>query len=123
VEQVTQYLFGEVPFIDLLMVLMLVDIVTGIIKSIKQGRIRSKTAWVGYARKIGTFGIIILANVIDIILSLNGAVALATVLFYIAYEGLSIIENYSQIGGKVPAIIKNKLDVIKEGEKDEPTNN
>jgi toxin secretion/phage lysis holin len=110
------YLFGGVKFLDLLAIAMLVDIVTGVIRAIKEKRLRSRSALFGYARKIGVFGIIILANIIDVILSLNGAVALATVLFYIANEGLSIVENLSQIGVKVPAVIADKLNVIQEKE-------
>ncbi|MCM3736460.1 phage holin family protein [Bacillus cytotoxicus] len=110
------YLFGNVKFLDLLIVLMLVDIVTGIIRATKENRLRSRSALFGYARKIGVFGIIILANIIDIILSLKGAVAFATVLFYIANEGLSIIENLVQIGVKVPSVIADKLHVIQEQE-------
>lgn len=115
---VQTYLFGGVKFLDLLVLLMMVDIVTGIMKAIKDKRLRSRTALFGYARKIGIFGVIILANIIDKILGLNGAVAIATVLFYIANEGLSIIENLAQIGVKVPKIISDKLHVI-ESEDDE----
>lgn len=106
------YLFGSVKFLDFLCILMAIDIITGVIRSIKEKKLRSRTAYFGYARKIGVFGIIIVANFIDIILSLNGAVAVATVLFYIVNEILSIIENYTQIGGKVPSVIKDKLHVI-----------
>lgn len=111
-EIVHAYLFGGVKFLDLLAVLMAVDIVTGILKAIKEKRLRSRAALYGYARKVGVFGVIILANIIDIVLSLNGAVAVCTVLFYIGNEGLSIIENLAQVGVKVPKIIADKLHVI-----------
>ncbi|MGG1483536.1 phage holin family protein [Peribacillus castrilensis] len=111
-EIVHAYLFGGVKFLDLLAVLMSVDIVTGILKAIKEKRLRSRAALYGYARKVGVFGVIILANIIDIVLSLNGAVAVCTVLFYIGNEGLSIVENLAQIGVKVPSVIADKLHVI-----------
>lgn len=106
------YLFGAVKFLDLLAILMVVDIITGVLKAIKEKRLRSRSALYGYARKVGVFLIIILANIIDVILGLNGAVAFITVLFYIANEGLSIIENLAQIGVKVPSVIADKLHVI-----------
>ncbi len=106
------YLFGAVKFLDLLAILMVVDIITGVFKAIKEKRLRSRSALYGYARKVGVFMIIILANIIDVILGLNGAVAFITVLFYIANEGLSIIENLAQIGVKVPSVIADKLHVI-----------
>jgi toxin secretion/phage lysis holin len=106
------YLFGGVKFLDLLALAMGIDIVTGVLKAIKEKRLRSRTAWFGYVRKIGVFGVIILANIIDIILSLNGALAIFTVIFYIGNEGLSILENLTQIGVKVPKVISEKLQVI-----------
>ena len=115
---VQAYLFGEVKFLDLLAVLMGLDIITGVIKAWKNKRLRSRTAWFGYVRKIGVFGAIIAANIIDIVLQLNGAIAYASVLFYIANEGLSVLENLSEIGVKVPSVIKDKLSVIQSDEKD-----
>ncbi|PTY75793.1 holin, partial [Heyndrickxia sporothermodurans] len=92
-ELVRVYLFGTVKFLDLLAIAMLVDVITGIAKAWKEKTLRSRNALFGYARKIGIFGIIIAANIIDQILTLNGAVAYATVIFYIANEILSILEN------------------------------
>jgi toxin secretion/phage lysis holin len=112
IQIVHSYLFGGVKFLDFLAILMAVDIVTGVIRAVKEKRLRSRNALYGYARKIGVFGIIIVANIIDQILSLNGTVAFATVLFYIGNEGLSIVENLSQIGVKVPNVIQDKLQVI-----------
>jgi toxin secretion/phage lysis holin len=113
------YLFGAVKFLDLLAVLMVADIITGVFKAIKEKRLRSRSALYGYARKVGVFLVIILANVIDVILGLNGAVAFVTVLFYIANEGLSIIENLAQIGVKVPSVITDKLHVIQSDDEKE----
>ncbi len=49
---------------------------------------------------------IILANVVDQILGLNGA---ATVLFYIANEGLSIIENLAEVDVVVPKNLAKRI--------------
>jgi toxin secretion/phage lysis holin len=65
------------------------------------------------------FFIIILANIIDVVLGLNGTVAFITVLFYIANEGLSIEENLARIGVKVPSVIADKLHVIQSENEDE----
>jgi len=113
-EIVKLYLFGTVKFLDLLVIAMFLDVVTGILRAWKEKRLRSRNALFGYARKIGIFGIIIAANIIDKILGLNGAVAYATVIFYIANEVLSILENCAQLGLKVPAIIVEKLQVIQQ---------
>ncbi|MBU8597262.1 phage holin family protein [Alkalihalobacillus clausii] len=103
------YLFGPVKFLDLLILLMVVDIITGIFKAWKLKDLRSRNALFGYARKIAIFGIIIVANIVDRILDLNGMVATATVLFYMANEVLSIVENAGKFGLKIPPIILEKL--------------
>lgn len=112
------YLFGGVKFLDLLMLLMLVDIVTGVMRAVKEKRLRSRKALYGYARKVGVFALIIVANIIDTILGLNGMVAFATVMFYLLNEILSIVENLSQIGMKIPAVITDKLHVLQEENKE-----
>ncbi|EPD52741.1 toxin secretion/phage lysis holin [Paenisporosarcina sp. HGH0030] len=106
------YLFGDVKFLHLLALLMFVDILTGIAKAIKNGNLWSRKSLFGYARKILVFGVIILANVIDQILGMGGAVTYATVIFYIANEGLSILENLAQLDVLVPTNLAEKLKVI-----------
>ncbi|MRX54855.1 holin [Bacillus idriensis] len=118
IEVVHSYLFGGVKFLDLLVLLMAVDIVTGIMRAIKEKRLRSRKAMYGYARKVGVFALIIVANIVDTVLGLSGLVAFGTVMFYILNEILSIVENLSQIGMKIPAVITDKLHVLQEENKE-----
>ena len=103
---------ADVKFIYFLMILMLVDIVTGFAKAFKNKDLWSKTSLKGTAKKTLIFCIIILSNVIDMILNLNGALVTMTVLYYIAHEGLSIVENCAEMDVLVPEQIKEKLKVI-----------
>lgn len=111
------YLFGEVKFLHLLLLLMALDIITGIFKAIKNNKLWSRKSLFGYARKLLILVVIILANVVDQILGLNGAVTYATVLFYIANEGLSIIENLASVGVAVPPGLAKKLDSMNDDSK------
>lgn len=106
------YLFGGVKFLHLLLLLMGLDILTGIIKAIKNGNLWSRKSLFGYARKLLVLIVIITANIIDQVLSLNGTLTFATVLFYIANEALSITENMAQLGVLVPQQLAEKLKVI-----------
>lgn len=114
------YLFGEVKYLDLLLILSILDVVTGIIKAWKLKKLRSRNAWFGYVRKMLSFLVVIVANVIDTITNLNGVLTFGTVLFYIANEGLSITENLAQIGVKIPSVITDRLHVI-ESDNDQKT--
>ncbi|WEY97121.1 phage holin family protein [Bacillus subtilis] len=106
------YLFGGVKYLDLLLVLSIIDVITGVIKAWKFKKLRSRSSWFGYVRKMLSFLVVIVANIIDTILNLNGVLTFGTVLFYIANEGLSITENLAQIGVKIPATITDRLHVI-----------
>lgn len=106
------FLFGDVKFLHLLILLMGLDIITGIFKAIKNENLWSRKSLFGYARKILILVVIVLANVVDQILDLQGAVTYATVLFYIANEGLSILENMAQLDVLIPDSLADKLKDI-----------
>lgn len=103
---------GDMKFLYFLMILMCVDIVTGFAKAVKNENLWSKRSFRGIAKKTLIFCIIILANIIDMILNLNGALITLTVLYYIANEGVSIVENCAEMGILVPEEIRNKLKVM-----------
>ncbi|WP_200411369.1 phage holin family protein [Virgibacillus salexigens] len=119
-EAARMYLFGDVKFLHLLLLLMALDILTGVFKAWKNGNLWSRKSLFGYARKVLILVVIILANVVDQILGLNGAVTYATVLFYLANEGLSILENLAAVGVIVPPGLADKLKAIDESEKTLP---
>lgn len=116
-EVVRFYLFGDVKFLHLLLLLMGLDIVTGVVKALRNQNLWSRKSLFGYARKLLILVVIILANVIDQILGMNGAITYATVLFYIANEGLSILENMAELGVLVPTDLAEKLKVIENKDK------
>jgi len=106
------YLFGEVRFLHFLLLFMGLDIITSLFKAWKNKEIHSRNSLFGYARKLLILVVVIVANVIDQILNLGGSITYATVLFYIASEGLSIIENLAEVGVPIPKILAEKLKHI-----------
>lgn len=113
------YLFGEVKFLDFLLLLMGLDILTGLLKAWKNKNLWSRKSLFGFARKLLVLVMIIVANVIDQVLYLDGTLTFATVMFYLANEGLSIVENMAQLGVLIPKNIAEKLKHIKENNKEE----
>ncbi len=108
------YLFGPVKFLDLLFLLMVIDIATGVFKAIKNQNLWSRKSLFGYARKILIFLVIITANIVDQILGYNGFVAASAVVFYIYNETVSILENLAEVGVPVPKSLADKLKVMNE---------
>ncbi|MGC7795381.1 phage holin family protein [Staphylococcus epidermidis] len=111
---------GDLTLLYFLMVLMVIDIITGLAKAFKNKDLWSRKSMYGFGRKILIFCIIILANIIDQILKLNNGLVMVTIFFYIANEGLSIVENCAEMGVLIPNEIGEKLKVIRgnsEGDK------
>lgn len=108
---------GDLKLLYFLMVLMLIDIITGLAKAFKNKDLWSRKSMYGFGRKILVFCIIILANIIDQILNLNSGLLMITIFYYIANEGLSIVENCAEMGILIPDEIGEKLKVIRNNDK------
>src|SRR5699024_3440316 len=74
----------------------------------------SRKSLFGFGRKVLVFLIITMANVLDLILKMDGLLVAGTVTFYIANEVLSITENMGQLGMPLPQKLKDVLETIKE---------
>lgn len=108
---------GDLKLLYFLMVLMLIDIITGLSKAFKNKDLWSRQSMYGFGRKILVFCIIILSNIIDQILNLNSGLLMITIFYYIANEGLSIVENCAEMGILIPDEIGEKLKVIRNNDK------
>lgn len=112
---------GDLKLLYVLILLMVLDIITGVIKAIKDGRLWSRKGLFGYSRKMLIFVIIIVSNVIDQILNMSGGLIMATILFYIANEALSVVENCAAMGVLVPKELAERLAVINKEKEKQPS--
>jgi len=111
------YLFGGADAIMLaLIAMMVIDFVTGLIKAAVLKEITSEKMFVGGARKIGMFCIVAVANLIDGILGLGGALRTATIAYFIANEGISLLENWSLMGLPIPNKLRGVLMQLRDKE-------
>lgn len=112
------YLLGtDLRMIYILIAFMTFDIITGIFKAWQMRNLWSRKSMFGYSRKLLIFGIVIMANLMDQVLQLNGVLSIATILYYIGNEGLSIVENLVILGVPVPEFISEKLAVMADGKR------
>jgi len=97
-----------------LLIAVVIDIVTGVSASLKEGRgLSSAVASAGFAKKGAMFLVIILAHRLDVLLELDAVVIGAATYFYIANELVSIAENYGRIGLPLPDKVRDIIDVLK----------
>lgn len=101
---------GNKVFIYLLLIMIFIDIFTGILKAIINGTLWSHKAITGYVKKIAYLCVILVANTLDIIFRLDGILINSSVLFLILTEATSIIENADAIGVPVPEMLKKRLN-------------
>lgn len=91
-----------------LVILMALDYVTGVIKAVYTRTVSSEIGFKGILRKITIFVIVALANVVQKLTG-TGAVREMVIMFYIANEGISILENIASVSQKMPSSLKNIL--------------
>lgn len=108
---------GNKVFVYILLLLIFVDVVTGMITSFSEGKLMSKKAMLGYVKKIAFLCVIIVSNTLDIIFQLHGLLVNATVMFFIIGEATSIVENSVKLGVPIPEQLKNRLNITEETNK------
>ena len=103
-----------------LLILMAIDYVTGVLvaavwhKSAKTttGGVSSAAGFKGLLRKMVILLVVWLGAEMDKVLGID-YVRTAARLFYIANEGLSVLENTAIMGVPYPAFVKNMLDALR----------
>nr|DAZ23508.1 MAG TPA: holin [Caudoviricetes sp.] len=102
---------GNKILVYFLILLILADVITGMLKAFGQGKLMSKRAMLGYVKKIAFLCVIIVANALDIIFQLHGMLVNGTVLFFIIGEATSILENATELGIPIPEQLKQRLKI------------
>ena len=114
------------PLVWILIAVMTMDFVTGLIcgamgrsKKTENGYLASHAAFEGLMRKVLIIVVVLLAAALDAAVSKGAgiqfeAVVGATCLWFIASEGLSILENVASMGVPVPKILLKLLEIMKQ---------
>ena len=108
------YLFGgfDVAMQSLLIAIVL-DYISGLIKAYNNKVLSSKIGFRGIVKKLGILVLVMIAVVIDRITGESGAIRTLIIYYFVANEGLSIIENLGEAGLPIPKILKNALKNLK----------
>ena len=103
-------LFG--PFdiaLRTLVVFIVLDYVTGVIKGWLLKEISSARGYQGLIKKSLILVVIIIANMADDMLGTNGLFRNAICYIYISIESISILENLAACGVPIPKVLVDKL--------------
>ncbi|USK54358.1 phage holin family protein [Cytobacillus solani] len=114
-----QFLYGDwTILLTILLVLSILDFISGMVAGFVEGNLKSKVGMIGIARKVFIFVMVAVAHLIDLLLIESGLETKALVMtmvivFYAVNEILSITENAGRIGLPVPDQIKSAIVVLK----------
>ena len=116
------YLFGGWDVaLSILITFMILDYITGVIWAYIQKNLNSEVGFKGLVKKCTILIVLIVGAMLDRLLN-SGEWVFRTLVayFYIANEGISLLENISKLGVPIPAKIKNALEQLnKEDERAE----
>ena len=109
---------------------MTLDYVTGLItgamgvsNKTDGGRLSSRAAFMGLMRKVMVLLVVLLAVLLDLAVQTGAGVSFsavtgATCMWFIASEGVSILENAALMGLPIPEVLTRALETMRGGEKE-----
>lgn len=117
-----EFLMGEenVNQLYILILLVVLDYITGICAAVHQKQLSSKIGFKGISLKVMIFVIISMCHVLDgYLLSKGSTIQAMSIFFYCANEVVSILENSVAVGLPLPQKLKEVLLNFKARNKDE----
>ena len=123
--------FTGIPVIMwVLIAMMTLDYVTGLMTGMmgvssktEGGKLSSRAAFDGLMRKIMIFLVVILSVLVDLAVQYGAGVTFnavtgATCLWFIASEGVSVLENAAELGVPIPGILRKALELLQDSSGD-----
>jgi len=105
------YIVGGVDgFMTALIVLMVLDYITGIMCAIVDKQLSSSIGFKGIFKKILIIMLVGVAHIVDMnVVGSHDALRSAVICFYVSNEGVSVLENASRLGLPIPEKLKAVL--------------
>lgn len=95
-----------------LAIIMILDYITGVISAMYKKKINSKIGFKGILKKSLYIIVIILATLLDNLLNQN-VIRYVVIYFFVANDGISIIENIAKCNVKLPKKLTEMLEQLK----------
>lgn len=114
------FLGGLDGIIITLAVFMLFDYITGVVNAACNHTVSSATGFKGIFKKIIILVLVGVCHLLDVHIIGNGSALRSMAgVFYIANEGISILENAAALGVPIPEKLRNILIQLREEKKNE----
>lgn len=114
---IAYFIGGFDGFLYTLIAMVTVDYITGVMSAVVTKTLSSTKGYKGIFHKILIFALVGIGNMLDVHIIKEGSIIrTAVVFYYIANEGISILENCTEIGLPVPKKLRDVLIQLKEKE-------
>lgn len=111
---ITYFLGGLDSSLKILLIVIAIDYITGLCKAIYNKKINSIIGIKGIIKKVGYLLIVALSVIADKLVGDSGAIRILVIYFFIANEGISILENWGSMGLPLPKKILEVFEQLKE---------
>lgn len=102
-----------------LLVFIAIDYITGLMVAVATQTLNSSVSFKGLAKKVFILFLVLIANILDTkVMGGSGIVRGIVIAFYLANEGISILENAGKLGVSYPQKLKDVLEQLKENDQE-----
>lgn len=111
-------IFGEIDGVMMaLLAFIAIDYITGLMVAVATQTLNSSVGFRGLAKKVFILLLVLIANILDThVMGGSGVVRGVVIAFYLANEGISILENAGKLGVPYPQKLKDVLEQLKDTE-------
>lgn len=99
-----------------LVIAIALDYISGLMKAYINKTLSSRIGMRGLIKKLGLLIIVMVGTLVDRATGNTGAVRTLVIYYFVANEGLSILENLGQAGIPIPQSVKKALKALKNQE-------
>lgn len=112
------YLLGGIDLaLKSLLIVIVIDYITGILSAIYENKLNSAIGLKGLLKKVGYLCVVALSVIIDNLTGQDGIIRNLVIYYFVANEGISILENLGKLNVKLPKKLVESLEQLKsEGE-------
>lgn len=115
------FLFGQLNGLFYAVIAMMaIDYITGVVVAVLDKKLSSEVGFRGLVKKLFILVLIAVAHIIDAqVIGTGAALMTAVMLFFIANEGISILENAAALGLPIPQKLRDVLEQLRDKDKGE----
>ena len=108
------YVLGGVDIaLKSLIIIVIIDYLTGVASAFYNKKLSSRIGLKGIIKKFCYFLVVALAVIIDNLMGQSGVIRTLVIYFFVANDGISVIENMADMDVKLPKKLIDALDDLK----------